>query len=52
MIVVDAAGQEQRISKNDIKEDKTLPVSLMPPMFGQAISEADFHHLLGWLLTH
>ncbi len=50
LMVVDAAGNEQRISKAEIKQDTVLPVSLMPPTFGQTMSEADFHHLLGWLL--
>ena len=50
IIMVDAAGSEQRISKADIKQDTIMPVSLMPPTFGETIAEADFHHLLGWLL--
>ncbi|MDB6138483.1 MAG: hypothetical protein JWO94_1555, partial [Verrucomicrobiaceae bacterium] len=51
VIVVDAAGQERRVSKNEIKEDKATAFSLMPPMFGQTIPEADFYDLLAFLLT-
>lgn len=50
IILVDAAGNEQRISKDDIVEDKELPQSLMPPVFGQIIPEPAFHDLLAWLL--
>lgn len=52
LILVDAAGNEQRISKAEIAEDKTLPASLMPQAFGDTLQEADFHHLLGWLLKN
>ena len=50
-IVVDAAGQEHRISKDDIAEDKTTPYSLMPPVFGQTIPEGEFYNLMSFLLT-
>jgi putative heme-binding domain-containing protein len=51
-LLVDAAGNEQRIAKGDIAEDAELAQSLMPPAFGQLIEPAAFNHLLGWLLTH
>ena len=51
ILLVDAAGAEQRISKGDITEDKELPQSLMPPIFGQTLSEADFADLVGYLMT-
>jgi putative heme-binding domain-containing protein len=50
-IVVDPAGQEHRVSKNEIKEDKITGMSLMPPVFGQTIPEADFFNLMSYLLT-
>ncbi len=50
-IVVDPAGQERRVSKNEIKEDKITGMSLMPPVFGQTIPEADFFNLMSYLLT-
>lgn len=51
LILADAAGQEHRVSKNDLTKDETTPMSLMPPVFGQIISESDFANLLGFLLT-
>jgi putative heme-binding domain-containing protein len=51
VLLVDAAGSEQRIAKGDIVTDKELPVSPMPSVFGQTLSEADFHALIGWLLS-
>jgi putative heme-binding domain-containing protein len=51
-IIVDAAGNEQRISKGDIVEDSELPQSLMPPAFGQMIEPRTFNDLIGWLLKH
>ena len=50
-ILVDAANNEQRISKGDIVEDRELPQSLMPPVFAQTITEKDFTDLIGWLLV-
>jgi len=49
-ILVDAAGNEQRISKGDIVQDTDLPQSLMPPVFGQTIPPAMFNDLIAWLL--
>ena len=49
-ILVDAAGNEQRISKGDIVEDTDLPQSLMPPTFGQTLPPDAFDDLVGWLL--
>lgn len=51
IILADAAGQEHRVRKDEVVKDKASPMSLMPPSFGQTISEQDFSDLLGWLLT-
>jgi putative heme-binding domain-containing protein len=51
LLLVDAAGNEQRIAKGDIVSDKELTVSPMPAVFGEAIGEGDFHGLIGWLLS-
>ncbi|MEZ5385353.1 MAG: c-type cytochrome [Prosthecobacter sp.] len=51
LILADAAGQEHRVSKNDLTKDETTPMSLMPPVFGQLLSEGDFANLLGFLLN-
>ncbi|MCP5550934.1 MAG: c-type cytochrome, partial [Akkermansiaceae bacterium] len=50
LVLVDATGQESRLPKSDVAKDETLPMSLMPPIFGQTLPEADFLDLLGWLL--
>lgn len=49
-ILVDASGNELRISKGDIVEDTDLPQSLMPPTFGQTIPPEAFNDLIAWLL--
>ncbi len=49
-ILVDAAGNEQRISRGDIVQDIDMPRSLMPPTFGQTIPAAAFNDLIAWLL--
>jgi hypothetical protein len=49
VLLADSAGNEQRIAKGDIVTDKELPVSPMPSVFGQILSAADFHALIGWL---
>lgn len=51
LIVVDAAGQEHRLPKADIKTNEETALSLMPAAFGQSIPEADFHNLMAWLLS-
>lgn len=51
LILADAAGQEQRVAKTDLAKDDITPMSLMPPVFGQTISEADYQHLLAYLLS-
>lgn len=51
LIIADAAGQEQRVSKNDLAKDETTPMSLMPPVFGQTLDEVAFINLLGYLMN-
>ncbi|WP_395732328.1 PVC-type heme-binding CxxCH protein [Prosthecobacter sp.] len=51
LILADAAGQEQRISKNDLSKDTPTPMSLMPPVFGQTLDEKSFINLLGYLIN-
>ncbi len=50
LILADAAGQEHRVSKAGLTKDEVMPLSLMPPAFGQMIPEVDFVNLVGWLL--
>jgi 3-phosphoglycerate kinase len=47
---VDATGKEHRIPKRDIESNTETGLSLMPAAFANSISEADLHHLVGWLL--
>lgn len=49
-ILVDAAGKEHRVTKKDVEKSDVMPMSLMPPVFGQTIDEVSFHQLLGYLL--
>ena len=51
LILADVAGQEQRVSKNDLAKDVTTPMSLMPPVFGQTLDEKTFINLLGYLMN-
>ena len=51
LILADAAGQEHRISKNDLSKDTPIPMSLMPPVFGQTLDEPTFINLLGYLIN-
>jgi len=48
--ILDPTGQSHRISKSRIAKRETLPISLMPSVFGQTLPAADFHDLLSWLL--
>jgi putative heme-binding domain-containing protein len=50
IICVDATGKEHRIPKRDIESNTETGLSLMPAAFANSISEADLHHLVGWLL--
>ena len=51
LLLMDAKGQEHRLQKELIASRKTIPHSLMPPTFGNLLKEAEFHDLLGWLLS-
>ncbi len=51
LVLVDATGQETRVAKSEIVKNETLPLSLMPAVFGQTLPEQDFYDLLGWLLA-
>ncbi len=48
--LIDAAGQEHRVTKSEIDKKQVSPMSLMPPAFGQILSEKDFRDLLAYLL--
>jgi putative heme-binding domain-containing protein len=50
-IYINATGQEQRISRNEIREVQESETSLMPDNFAEVLPPADFNHLLGFLLS-
>lgn len=51
IVFADLAGQETRIAKSDIASRKETAASLMPAIFGQSITPADFDDMLAYLLS-
>ena len=49
--LLDPTGEIRRISKGQIAERETIPVSLMPSTFGQTLDGEAFQDLLAWLMT-
>ncbi len=47
----DLSGNTKRLRKNQIKSRETIPISLMPPTFGQTLDPKDFSNLIEWLRT-
>lgn len=50
LVLVNATGQEFTVPKKDVQERAESKLSLMPDNFGESIPEADFNHLLAFLL--
>jgi len=50
LVMANAAGQEFTVPKKDVQERAESKLSLMPDNFGDSIPEADFNHLLAFLL--
>jgi putative heme-binding domain-containing protein len=50
-VLVDTQGKEQRISEDDIDESQISPISPMPSNVAELIPEADFQHLMAFLLS-
>ncbi|HET6575617.1 MAG TPA: c-type cytochrome, partial [Fimbriiglobus sp.] len=50
LVLADAAGKEVRVPRADVEKRTTTTLSPMPANFDTAIPEADFHHLLAYLL--
>ncbi len=50
VVLADEQGRETRVPASDIEERTTLPLSPMPANIAENIPEADFHHLIGFLL--
>ncbi len=51
LILADNQGKEVRIPLDEIEERAISPLSVMPPNVQDLVSEADFVHLLGYLLS-
>jgi len=50
VVLADAEGKEVRIPTKEIDSNRETMLSPMPANFGDAIPEADFNHLLAYLL--
>ena len=51
LVLADAQGQEVRIPKTAIAKQELVPLSPMPANLAAEIAEADFYHLLAYLLA-
>ena len=51
VILADAQGKEVRVTKSTIDERNLSPLSPMPANLVEQISEPDFYHLMGYLLS-
>jgi putative heme-binding domain-containing protein len=51
LVLADAQGKEVRVPKKEVEERSVSPLSPMPANFADVIPEADFYHLLAYLLT-
>jgi len=50
LVLADQQGKEVRVQKDQVDQRITQQLSPMPANFGEQITEADFVHLLGFLL--
>jgi putative heme-binding domain-containing protein len=51
LIVADAQGKEVRVPENTVEERTVSQSSPMPANFVDQVSEAEFYHLMGYLLS-
>ncbi len=51
LVLANAAGAEFTVGKSDVAGRRESSLSIMPSNFGEALSPADFHHLLAYLLS-
>jgi putative heme-binding domain-containing protein len=51
LVLADKEGKEVRVPKKDVEERTTSQMSPMPANFGETVPEADFYHLLAYLLA-
>jgi len=50
LVLADAMGKEVRIPKNTVEGKTTSLLSPMPANFAEQVNEAEFHHLIAFLL--
>ena len=51
IVLADAQGKEINIAKSDVEERSVVPLSPMPANMAEQVDEADFYHLMGYLLN-
>jgi hypothetical protein len=51
LVMADAQGKEVRVPRNDVERKTTSQLSPMPANLGEQIPEAEFSHLLAYLLA-
>jgi putative heme-binding domain-containing protein len=51
LVLADQQGKEVRVPKNTVEERSTSQMSPMPANFAEQIPEAEFYHLLAYLLS-
>jgi putative heme-binding domain-containing protein len=51
LVLADAQGKEVRVAKKDVEERSVSQLSPMPANFAEQIAEADFYHLMAYLLA-
>jgi putative heme-binding domain-containing protein len=51
LVLADAQGKEVRVPLEEIEEQALTPLSPMPANVAEVVPEADFYHLLGYLLS-
>jgi hypothetical protein len=51
VVLADAQGKEVLVAKDQVEEKAISPLSPMPANFAEQIPEAEFYHLLGYLLA-
>jgi hypothetical protein len=51
LVLADSQGQEIRVHQDDIEESRLSNQSPMAANFGEQLREADFYHLLAFLLS-
>jgi putative heme-binding domain-containing protein len=50
LVLADEEGKEVRVRKDEVEERQISPLSPMPSNFAERIPDADFHHLMAFLL--